>query len=256
MLRYAVRIAAASVMSLSFAIGAAWAQTRNNVPSVAPTGARVALIIGNSSYTAVKPLANPSSDAQAIGQSLNRAGFEVITAINMNRADMHRLTNEFAARVTAKGTNTVALVFYAGHGLQVDGENFLVPVDAHIKREADVSAQTLPLGDMLKALDNVKIRTRIIILDACRNNPFASFGSGRPQGLAHLNAPNDTLLAYSTTPGREAVDGVGKHSPYATALLKSINHSDIPVEQMFEQVRLQVHQQNSRQARRPGRPRH
>jgi uncharacterized caspase-like protein len=243
MLRTALRIAAVSVAALSFAVGGAWAAGGDAVPSIAPTAARVALVIGNSFYKAVNPLANPANDAQAMGQMLNRAGFEVITALNMNSAEMHRLTRDFAARVAAKGPDTVALVFYAGHGLQVDGENFLVPVDARLEREADVASQTMPLADVMKALENVNSRMRIVILDACRNNPFAALETGRPHGLALVDAPNDTILAYSTAPGTEAADGAGEHSPYAAALIDSINQPGVPIEQLFKQVRLHVHQQ-------------
>ena len=241
MLRRALRIAAVSAAALSLAVSAAWAQGR--IDEIAPTGpadARVALVIGNSSYKVVNPLTNPANDPQAIGQTLNRAGFEVVTALNMNQADMRRLASDFAARVAAKGPNTVALVFYAGHGLQVEGENFLVPVDARIQRETDVGEQTMPLADLMKTLQDVNSRTRIFILDACRNNPFPGLEA---HGLALADAPADTLLAYSTAPGAEAVDGSGQHSPYADALLKFIKEPGVPIEQMFKQVRLQVHQQ-------------
>jgi uncharacterized caspase-like protein len=243
MLRTALRIAAVSVAALSFAVGGAWAAGGDVVPSIAPQAARVALVIGNSFYKAVNPLANPANDAQAMGQMLNRAGFEVITALNMNGAEMHRLTRDFAARVAAKGPDTVALVFYAGHGLQIDGENFLVPVDARLEREADIASQTMPLADVMKALENVNSRMRIVILDACRNNPFAALETGRARGLALVDAPSDTILAYSTAPGTEAADGVGEHSPYAAALIDSISQPGVPIEQLFKQVRLHVHQQ-------------
>ena len=113
---------------------------------------RIALVIGNSTYTSVPALPNPANDAKAMTQFLNAAGFEVLQAPNLTQSDMRRTISDFASVVAAKGPDTVALVFYAGHGLQVDGENFLVPVDARIEREADVPLQAMRLADVMNAL--------------------------------------------------------------------------------------------------------
>ena len=133
---------------------------------------RVALVIGNSSYRTVTALRNPGNDASAIAGVLSNAGFEVMSVSDVTQGDLRRAIRDFAAKLTEKGADTVALVFYAGHGLQVDGENFLVPVDARIEREADVAIETMRLADVMNALATVPAKIRIVMLDACRNNPF------------------------------------------------------------------------------------
>ena len=127
---------------------------------------RIALVIGNSSYETVSVLPNPANDARAMTELLTSAGFEVVQAPNLTQGGMRQAIGNFAATLAQKGADTVALVFYAGHGLQVDGENFLVPVDARIEREADVPVQAMRLADMMNMLATVPSKTRIVILDA------------------------------------------------------------------------------------------
>ncbi|MGZ3322835.1 MAG: caspase family protein, partial [Xanthobacteraceae bacterium] len=133
---------------------------------------RVALVIGQSAYRAVTALPNPANDAKAMSQLLADAGFDVTSAADLSQNEMRQRVGEFAAKVAAKGPDTVALVFYAGHGLQIDGENFLVPVDVDPKREADIPLQAVRLNDILNTLTSVPSKMRILLLDACRNNPF------------------------------------------------------------------------------------
>ena len=155
---------------------------------------------------------------------------------------MRRTVRDFSARIAEKGPDTTALVFYAGHGVQVDGENFLIPVDARIQRESDVAIEALRLADIVKALETVQSRTRIVMLDACRNNPFSSVGaSGR--GLAIVDAPTGSIVGYSTAPGTEAEDGTGSNSPYTSALLKVMREPGLPIEQAFKRMRLLVHEE-------------
>ncbi len=142
------------------------------VPAAAQT--RLALVIGNSNYRAVTPLPNPVNDAKAVADELRTAAFDVTQALDVGQADMRRAIKDFAAKISAKGSDTVALVYYAGHGVQVDGENFLVPVDARIQSESDIPREAIRLADLMSALAAVPSKMRIVILDACRNNPFAT----------------------------------------------------------------------------------
>lgn len=202
---------------------------------------RMALVIGNSNYQAAVSLANPANDSKAVAEAFTRAGFEVTRLSDLTQMEMRRAVRDFSARVAEKGSDTTALVFYAGHGVQVDGENFLIPIDARIQRESDVAIEALRLADIVKALETVQSRARIVMLDACRNNPFSTVGaSGR--GLAIVDAPAGSIVAYSTAPGTEAEDGTGQNSPYTSALLKVIPEPGLPIEQALKRVRLLVHE--------------
>jgi uncharacterized caspase-like protein len=208
---------------------------------------RIALVIGNSSYTSVTALPNPANDAKAMTNFLNSAGFQVVQAPDLTQSDMRRTIADFAKTVTEKGPDTVALVFYAGHGLQVDGENFLVPVDARIEREADVPLQAMRLNDLMNALSSVPSKSRIVILDACRNNPFSAINKTAGRGLAIVDAPNGSIVSYSTAPGTEALDGDGQNSPYTTALMKIGHEPGLQIEQLLKRVRLDVSNTTARQ---------
>jgi hypothetical protein len=202
---------------------------------------RIALVIGNSEYQSVSVLPNPANDAKAMTELLNSAQFEVITAANLTQNDMRQTIRNFAERVAEKGPDTVALVFYAGHGLQVDGENFLVPVDAKIARESDVAMEALRFDDLMNMLESVPSKTRIVILDACRNNPFVELKKTTGRGLAIVNAPVGSAVSYSTSPGAEAEDGKGNNSPFTTAFITAAREPGVPVEQTLRKVRLDVH---------------
>jgi hypothetical protein len=206
---------------------------------------RVALVIGQSAYRAVTALPNPANDAKAIAQLLGDAGFEVTAASDLSQNELREQVSAFAAKVAEKGPDTVALMFYAGHGIQIDGENYLIPVELDPKREADIPLQAVRLNDVLNTLASVPSRTRLILLDACRNNPFPQISKTAGHGLAvvdaKLGAPG-TLLSYSTSPGAEAEDGNGANSPYTTALLKAGREPGLPIEEAFKRVRLAVNQ--------------
>ena len=203
---------------------------------------RLALVIGQSAYRSVPALPNPANDARAVTQLLTDSGFEVSTASDLSQNQIRETVSEFAGKVAAKGADTVALVFYAGHGLQVDGENFLIPVDIDAKREADIPLQAVRLNDILNTLTSVPSRMRILMLDACRNNPFPELktaGSGLALVDAKVGAPG-TFLSFSTSPGAVAEDGSGSNSPYTTALLAAGREQNIPIEETFKRVRLAV----------------
>ena len=204
---------------------------------------RVALVIGQSNYRAVVPLPNPANDARAMSQLLGNAGFEVMDAADLSQNEMREKVGDFAAKVAAKGPDTVALVFYAGHGLQIDGENFLVPVDVDPKRETDIPLQAIRLNDVLNTLTSVPSKTRILLLDACRNNPFPAINRSAGHGLAIVDAKTGapgTFMSFSTSPGAEAEDGSGADSPYTTALLSAAKEPGLSIEDTFKRVRVSV----------------
>ncbi len=204
---------------------------------------RMALVIGQSAYKAVVALPNPANDAKAMAGLLADAGFEVTAAPDLSQNELRERVGDFAAKVAAKGADTVALVFYAGHGMQIDGENYLVPVDVDPKREADIPLQAVRLNDVLNTLTSVPTRMRILLLDACRNNPFPELNKTAGHGLAIVDAKTGaagTFVSYSTSPGAEAEDGSGADSPYTTALLAAAREPGLSIEDAFKRVRVSV----------------
>lgn len=204
---------------------------------------RLALVIGQSAYKSVPALPNPGNDAKAVSQLLTNSGFEVSSASDLSQNEMRTAISDFAGKVVAKGPDTVALVFYAGHGIQVDGENFLIPTDIDPKREADIPMQAVRLNDVLNTLASVPSRMRFLLLDACRNNPFPDLKQTAGSGLAIVDAKvgaPGTFLSFSTSPGAVAEDGNGANSPYTTALLEAAKQPNIPIEETFKRVRVAV----------------
>jgi hypothetical protein len=204
---------------------------------------RLALVIGQSAYRSVPALPNPANDAKAMTQLLTDSGFQVLAASDLSQEQLRDKVSEFARQVAAKGPDTIALVFYAGHGLQIDGENYLVPVDIDVKREADIPLQAVRLNDILNTLSSVPSKMRILLLDACRNNPFQEINKTTGHGLAIIDAKTGapgTFVSFSTSPGAEAEDGSGNDSPYTTALLAMAREPGAPIEETFKRVRLQV----------------
>lgn len=204
---------------------------------------RLALVIGQSAYKSVPALPNPINDAKAVGQMLTDSGFEVSTASDLSQSQIRDALSEFAGKVASKGGDSIALVFYAGHGVQIDGENFLVPVDIDPKRESDIPIQAVRLNDVLNTLTSAPSKMRILMLDACRNNPFPEISKSAGGGLAlidaKIGAPN-TFLSFSTSPGAVAEDGSGANSPYTTALLAAAKEANIPIEETFKRTRVSV----------------
>ncbi len=215
------------------------------LPSHAASGeSRLALIIGQSAYRTVPPLPNAANDARHMAELLASAGFDVTSASDLSRDDMRQAISDFAGKVSASGPDSVALVFYAGHGLQIDGENFLIPVDLDPKREADVPLQAVRLNDLMNTLGSLRTKMRIVMLDACRNNPFPAL-AGTGHGLAIVDtkagAPG-SFISYSTSPGSEAEDGSGEDSPYTTAVLSVAKQPNLPIEEAFKRIRVAVNQ--------------
>ena len=201
---------------------------------------RVALIIGNSNY-AVSPLKTPRNDAEDIGDVLAQLNFEVTTLIDSDLPSMNRAITEFGNNLARSAD--VALFYFAGHGMQVGGRNFLIPVSADIQGEDEVAYKAIDAGLVLAKMESAGSMTNILILDACRNNPFArKFRSGT-QGLAQMDAPKGTLIVYATAPGDVAFDGDARNGIFTENLLRNIGTPDMDVELMFRQVRVQVLEQ-------------
>ncbi|BAY32255.1 peptidase C14 caspase catalytic subunit p20 [Nostoc carneum NIES-2107] len=196
---------------------------------------RTALVIGNSKYKLATELANPTNDATDIANSLRKLGFEVTLLKDADLRQMEQAIDNFNRNLRQGGTG---LFYYAGHGTQVDGENYLIPIDARLEREQDVRYESLPVGKLLNVMEDASNDVNIIILDACRNNPFGRKWRSFQRGLAPpTQTVKGTLIAYATSPGKTALDGEGRNSPYTTALLQHLKTPNLDVEQMFKQVR-------------------
>ena len=211
----------------------------------APAENRVALVIGQSGYRAVPPLPNPANDAKKMVELLTAAGFEVTAAPDVSQSEMRKAIGDFADKLNSKGPDTVALVYYAGHGLQVDGENFLLPIDVSAQHEADIPLQCVRLNDLLNALVAVPSKMRIIMLDSCRDNPFPELEKTIGKGLAIVDTKAGSagsFISFSTSPGAVAEDGTGADSPYTTALLVAAREPGLTIEQALKRVRLSVNQ--------------
>jgi len=204
-----------------------------------PTGSekRIALVIGNADYAAGR-LANAVLDARSMAETLRELGFEVLAYENAGYREMHRAVAEFGDRLTVDG---VALFYYAGHGMQVNGRNYLVPTDAEIKSERYVAAEALDADGVLGQMQEAKTRVNIVILDACRDNPFTARFRGLARGLAFMPAPAGTYVAYATGPGSVAEDGEpGRNGIYTGELLKALREPGLRIEDVFKRVRIAV----------------
>ena len=197
---------------------------------------RLAVVIGNSKYEKSQ-LKNPVNDAQAMARLLRRLDFEVDLVENGGRRAMVTMINSFGRKLRQAD---VGLFYYAGHGIQVKGRNYLIPVDAVLETEADVEFEALDLGRVLGKMDDSHCPLNIVVLDACRDNPFARSFRSVSKGLALVDAPRGTLLAFATAPGSVAADGEGSNGIYTKHLLANIERSDLSIEEVFKQVRIGV----------------
>lgn len=216
----------------------AWGQ--QSLPA-AQEGRRVALVVGNGAYRYAPSLPNPTNDAKAIAQSLRAAGFELIggdAQLDLDKAGVEQAIRKFGSKLVGAD---VGLFYYAGHGLQVKGTNFLVPTSANLTKEADVKYELVDVNMVLEEMGLAESRLNIVILDACRNNPFGGrgFRSVTP-GLAQMQAPAGTLIAYATQPGAVAADGEGANSPYTEALTKALTKPGETVFDVFNDVGVTV----------------
>jgi len=205
---------------------------------------RVALVIGNSAYEHAPVLKNPKNDATAISAVLEKLGFDVVTGIDLKHVEFAQTIGQFRKKL--KGAD-VGLFFYAGHGLQVQGENYLAPLDAELDNETSLDFEAVPLRTILKLMER-STKTNLVFLDACRDNPLArnlarsmgtrSTGIGR--GLAREESGLGTLISFATQPGNVALDGSGKNSPFATGMLKHMETPGLDVALVLRRVREEV----------------
>jgi len=208
------------------------------------TGKREALIIGNGNY-GTAPLRNPVNDANVMSSELSKYGFSVEKYTDAKYQDMKRAISNFGTKLS-KDKSIVGLFYYAGHGIQMKGKNFLLPVDAIIEKEADVEVYGIDIDGLLSNLEYAGNNLNIIILDACRNNPFArSFRSAASNGLATVNAPIGTIIAFATSPGSTAADGDANNGLYTQELVKAMQSGGLKIEDVFKKVRSQVKQSSN-----------
>lgn len=214
----------------------------NALANIDSSQSRTALIIGNSQYTKT-PLKNPVNDAVAIAEELQRSGFDSYVYTDLDQKTMKKAIREFGEKLKERGG--VGLFFYAGHGLQADGRNFLVPVNAVISKVQDIEFESVDLGRVLSEFEYAENDMNIIILDACRDNPykeeFKKSKHASYNGLASIgSAPYNSFIAFSTAPGSVALDGEGTNGLYTQELLKALSKTSMGLEEVFKQVRKNV----------------
>jgi uncharacterized caspase-like protein len=206
---------------------------------------RVALVLGNGGYQHVMKLPNPANDATAIADMLKAAGFEVIRGTDLSRDQMVGKVSEFADAL--KNGADAAVIFYAGHGMQIAGKNYLVPIDANLRTTYDVKANAIDADDVVDSASNAKVK--LVLLDACRDNPFAeqlakgdakSRSAASNSGLAAMQSAEGTLISFATSPGSTALDGQGDHSPFTRALLDNLVKPGVEINDAMTSVRAEV----------------
>jgi hypothetical protein len=222
-------------MSLAFATSA---QELDRTLTVSPKEAvggeaRHALVVGNSAYRN-SPLRNPVNDARAMAKALGEAGFNVVLLEDATQAAMRLAIRSLGDRLANGG---IGLFYYAGHGVQVKGRNYLIPVNANIAREYEIEFSAVDVNLILAMMDSAKNALNIVILDACRNNPFTRGFRDIQNGLAQIDAPTGTFVAFATAPGSVAADGTDDNGVYTKHLLAQITRAGQPIELMFKQVR-------------------
>ncbi len=222
-----------TILALTFAI---WTTTA--VAQVADK--RLALVVGNAGYEQITTLDNPLNDANLIGGVLEAAGFEVSYLFDATQIELNAAVVAFGRQLRDAGPQTVGLFYYAGHGVQSRGKNYLMPVDAAVTDAADLEIVAVEADVILRQMGSAKNATNIVILDACRNNPFAALEGLEKSGLAEMKASPGTFLSYSTGPGDVALDGLGRHSPFTAALAQEMRIPGIAIEQVFKKVRIGV----------------
>ncbi|WP_247561181.1 caspase family protein [Bradyrhizobium sp. 138] len=236
--RLAVLFAAALMW---LAAGCACAATEARKP-VADSAPRLALVIGNARYAKLGTLANPGRDAHLMADRLRQTGFEVTSVADRDLKSLSQDVEEFALKVKARGPAAVAVLYYAGHGVESDGVNYIVPVNADIKRRADIGPQSLSVKRVADRLSGAGNALNILIVDACRDNPFPSgvAGSETLGGLVPMGAVYGVFIASATGSGKVALDGEDGHSPYTKALADAMTVPGERLEDVFKSVRRQV----------------
>jgi len=243
--RKSLTIIPISTVLFGFIAANVYGQDRQLVQESGDTRKRTALVIGNADYLKARALGNSANDAADIAKTLGELGFNVISGTNLNLRQMNDKVREFGDTLRTSGG--VGLFYYAGHGIQVGGRNYLVPIDADIPREDEVDFNALNLDLVLRKMATANNGLNIVVLDACRNNPFArSWSRGEDEGgLAQISAPTGTFIAYATSPDRTASDGTGRNGLYTSELLKVIRQPNLKIEEAFKQVTIAVDRASS-----------
>jgi carboxyl-terminal processing protease len=203
---------------------------------------RVALVIGNSNYGGdLGLLPNPVNDAKLIANTLRQVGFDVVEVEDADQQTMKKAIVEFGDKLSTAGVGATGLFYYAGHGIQSGGDNYLVPIHAALRKASDVDVEAVPVDLVMKQMDFAQSAVNIVILDACRNNPLKDSGRGITRGLAEIKSkPIGSFISFSTAPGEVAVDGNGANSPYSEALARAILQPGLDLAEVFRKVRKDV----------------
>src|SRR5580704_2949245 len=204
-----------------------------------PTEKRIGLVIGNAAYQA-GALNTSANDAGLIAQTLQAAGFDVVGARDLDQDTLRRAFRDFVEKAQASGPDTIAFVYLSGYGLQLEGENYFVPIDAKIARDSDVPVEAIRISDYTRPLAALKLKANVVVLDAARANPFAASGARLAGGLALAEPEPGTLIAFNAAPGTVAPEGSGPYGPYAQALAEMLREGGLPVADLFDRVRLRV----------------
>ena len=235
-------VALGAALLLALLLGAAPATAQDGRGFKIPTHdemkreRRVALVIGNGGYQDA-PLRNPPNDARLMTRTLKDLGFEVIEGYDLDQKGMKQAVLQFGERLKGGG---VGLFYYAGHGMQIRGRNYLIPTRHDIEGEQDVEVEAIDVGWVLAKMGRNQNRLNIVILDACRNNPFERSFRSAHRGLASISAPTGTLIAYATAPGSVAADGAGSNGTYTEALVRTMGSPGLGLEKIFKQTRRAV----------------
>lgn len=252
-MRTGLRLPICVFLALSAIIGA----IALTVSPAAAQQRRFAFVMGNGAYQNIAKLPNALNDANATRAMLQEAGFDVTAATDLSLAGLRSALDVFVEKVKQGGTGSTALVYYAGHAVQLDGANYILPTDVRPETSANIPNQSLSLTEILRKLDAAGARSKIAILDACRNNPFAARELSRglalqmvdganegvrsEAGLARIDSNSGTFVAFATSPGSTAADGTGPNSPFTTAFLREAREPGLPIEQVFRRIRLAVY---------------
>ena len=197
---------------------------------------RIALLIGNEKYSSA-PLANPVNDVRGMSSALKKAGFQVLRYENIDYKQMRNAVRDFGEKLS---NNHVGFFYYSGHGVQVNGKNYLIPVNSDIKYEDEVATSALDMDMVLAKLESAKNELNIVVLDACRDSPLGRRTRTATKGLSNMSAASGTFIAFSTSPGQVALDGKGNNSPYTKHLIKAIQKEGLLLELVFKEVRANV----------------
>ena len=220
-------------------------QTNSSPLDASSTDRRLALVVGNANYK-IHPLKNPRNDADDISRSLRSSGFEVIDLRDASLQQMRNGVRQFGDRLI---NNDVGLVYYSGHGVEVKGRNYFIPVNADIMREDEIADQGLDVSLILEKMNTAGKGVNILIVDACRDDPFGRSFRSSSRGLAQMDAPRGTIIAYATSPGKVASDGDPRerNSPYTKNLVRAMQQPNKPIEQVFKEVRRAVQEETKNQ---------